>query len=1550
VPWLVQPVVEGLIRDAFGNLVRDVNAGGDVSVLASLLTPQQRTTLTQPGAPLLSGQARVAATFTAGLAPFSGLRVDAAGANYTLVFTAPGARVRSQPFAVKVGPPVRYRLAVQPGRATGGVPFALQPRVVVEDAGGNVVANATATGAVVFRAELAAAPADVLAVHALSDLLDSTDGFEAAVVDGAASFRGLFVRPAGHGYVLRFRTASPLLAAGDSVLDSEELTVGVGPTARLVLTVQPGGARGGTAFAQQPAVELQDAGGNINEADSYSTVTVALGEDPSAGAARLTPAYLRWPLPPAFITATAVRGSPYLQLSAHPSAALGHGYPRLIHGDAIALGGGQGAAPGAVENAEAVRAARDGACASLMPATIASSTAQAAALPVFPPAGSPGVTILEVRQPPELRLRLVEPWAGPDMTGARLTKVEPALTRPVLRGRAVFEGLTLDRVGVGYRLVFTSSMTNQTADPASDLLQPFGDTAPFGRGYGRVSFGYGYGGDAHSAVPGALAVVSHKFAVVAGDPAALALLRPPGRAWAGGQPFGVQPVAALVDAGGNVLLHRTDDVVVASMASTGAAGNPLGARLRGTRRARSDDGRAEFMDLFVDQPSLNSPALAAGGGALVGASSLGLEYTLMFSVHAGGFGFFRTCVRLQVALSAEYLVTPFSVNTSAAVGAVSNSQSGSGASFTGLTSAEARLGAAPTVPDSEVVDDPASWAAGRFGHALSLSGRMLAVAALYADVPTREVQLVRTLCDASGYTDEVQQVTVTTLWRPAVQRLLLLVPVYEDGSAASAEPASTFVLAMAGVPSQPVRADAHPDFIKAVLEQEVLPWADVATLDGAPPQVGVELLLGTDAGRLPAGLSVGCGANENGTAIACAVARSWQVSFSNVFGPVPLLTASSTGLALSAAGAGVAGGACDVGVIEVRAATIIGGSFTLSAPPPGVAAAEPNDSALSSSNAPAASPPPLHAGSRTTRALAHDVSEAALAAALRADLGLQLGEVRAAEASYDGDLYGTGVRVGVRTWRITFASGATQGDVATLIPDGTALTGDTATVLVATAVQAEAPVGGAFRLRFDGATTVPIAYDATGAALASAVGRLPALLDVTASRTEGATAGTFTWAVSFSRAPRRPGPDGRVPTGTTAPQLEWVSDDVGAGGWPALSGTGAAVAVTSIAAAGGAAPWMTAPMAAASSGSQQGSVSLLTRSGRSWVPFTRLSGAGSAEHDLFGHSVSLSLPVDGSYGLLAVGAPGARNAGAAKVQALVCRATGGTLTVEVGSHATWPLPWDATPAELAAAVLALPPAFRITVEPAGAATDVLCSAQGARTYIRFDYPQEGDLLSLHVHGAALTGGTPSLAVVDDVVNGARVGSGATAGGRSSGAVFIFRVGDRCAQRGSSLGADASTCPARRGRPAGTAVRLGRHRGSGRRRRHSAHRGCGRARRRAGWRCGRGCCVRLQSPAARPRARAVHHGPGIHGLELDPETGGHYNQLCGRRWISLRLGRQPVRGGRLTGHWRPSRRGRRPGPGLRVQEAARRGAAVFHRPGAAARVWWRTTASGHAAPA
>lgn len=148
---------------------------------------------------------------------------------------------------VLYAPVTQLVFTTQPSGATGGSAFATQPVVTARDAANNTVPVYSGTITLTVRGGAAGAT------------LSSCAG---TLRDGVTTFAGCKIDKSGTGYQLH-------ASDGTLTADSTAFNVAVGPLAQLAFTTQPAGASGGTAFATQPVVTAQDAGGN--------TVTSASG-------------------------------------------------------------------------------------------------------------------------------------------------------------------------------------------------------------------------------------------------------------------------------------------------------------------------------------------------------------------------------------------------------------------------------------------------------------------------------------------------------------------------------------------------------------------------------------------------------------------------------------------------------------------------------------------------------------------------------------------------------------------------------------------------------------------------------------------------------------------------------------------------------------------------------------------------------------------------------------------------------------------------------------------------------------------------------------------------------------------------------------------------------------------------------------------------------------------------------------------------------------------------------------------------------------------------
>ena len=170
----------------------------------------------------------------------------------------------SATFAVVAAAASKLGFVIQPGGGTGGVAWATQPDVAVQDQYGNTVSGSTASVSLAIAND--AGPGGVLTCT--SNPMNA--------VAGLASYAGCKIDKSGTGYTLT-ATSGVLTAA-----TSDPFNVTVGSANKLVFTTQPGGGTGGTALATQPVVTVQDAGGNTVTGSSAS-VTLAIGTNAGPG-------------------------------------------------------------------------------------------------------------------------------------------------------------------------------------------------------------------------------------------------------------------------------------------------------------------------------------------------------------------------------------------------------------------------------------------------------------------------------------------------------------------------------------------------------------------------------------------------------------------------------------------------------------------------------------------------------------------------------------------------------------------------------------------------------------------------------------------------------------------------------------------------------------------------------------------------------------------------------------------------------------------------------------------------------------------------------------------------------------------------------------------------------------------------------------------------------------------------------------------------------------------------------------------------------------------
>ena len=214
-----------------------------------------------PGAPTNGGPGTLSTCTSTGeskgVFSFSSCTINTAGGGYQLLATdGQQMSATSAPFSVMAGPPTHILFSTEPSNAIGGSAFVNQPVITIQDAGNNTVTADTQAIALTIQS----------GPGALS-------GCSATTMAGVATFSGCSITTAGT-YTLAATNA------GDNLnTTSSSFAVGTGVPNQLAFTTEPGSATGGTAFAAQPVVTIEDPGGNT-VTTATSTVTLAIGSGP----------------------------------------------------------------------------------------------------------------------------------------------------------------------------------------------------------------------------------------------------------------------------------------------------------------------------------------------------------------------------------------------------------------------------------------------------------------------------------------------------------------------------------------------------------------------------------------------------------------------------------------------------------------------------------------------------------------------------------------------------------------------------------------------------------------------------------------------------------------------------------------------------------------------------------------------------------------------------------------------------------------------------------------------------------------------------------------------------------------------------------------------------------------------------------------------------------------------------------------------------------------------------------------------------------------------
>ena len=247
----IAPAVQVAVQDAQGNTVTTATTSITVAIG------------TNPASGTLAGTTTVAAV--SGVATFSTLSLNRAATGYTLTASATGLTgATSSAFNIGVGAAAKLVFTVQPSNAAAGGAITPAMQVAVQDAQGNTVMTATTSITL------------AIGTNPASGTLSGTT--IVAAVNGVATFSTLSLNTAGSGYTLT-ASATGLTGATSTAFN---ISLSVGPAAKLVFTLQPSNAAAGGAITPGVQVAVQDAQGNT-VTTATTNITVAIGTNPASG-------------------------------------------------------------------------------------------------------------------------------------------------------------------------------------------------------------------------------------------------------------------------------------------------------------------------------------------------------------------------------------------------------------------------------------------------------------------------------------------------------------------------------------------------------------------------------------------------------------------------------------------------------------------------------------------------------------------------------------------------------------------------------------------------------------------------------------------------------------------------------------------------------------------------------------------------------------------------------------------------------------------------------------------------------------------------------------------------------------------------------------------------------------------------------------------------------------------------------------------------------------------------------------------------------------------
>jgi hypothetical protein len=243
----INPAVTVAVEDVSGNIVTTAQTTVTISLGSTASDGALLGTLVAPTA--------------AGVATFNDLTIRATGTGYTLVANA-GAltSATSAAFDVTAGSATQLAFGTQPSNSAAGAAIAPAVAVVVQDAYGNTVTDATQPVTIALETHPAGA--------ALMGTLVRTPS------SGVATFTGLSLTTAGNGYTLSATEGSL------TPITSAPFDVTPGAASQLVFAVQPASIVAGQPFTPSVAIDIEDSYGNLLTA-STASVTLSLAAGPT---------------------------------------------------------------------------------------------------------------------------------------------------------------------------------------------------------------------------------------------------------------------------------------------------------------------------------------------------------------------------------------------------------------------------------------------------------------------------------------------------------------------------------------------------------------------------------------------------------------------------------------------------------------------------------------------------------------------------------------------------------------------------------------------------------------------------------------------------------------------------------------------------------------------------------------------------------------------------------------------------------------------------------------------------------------------------------------------------------------------------------------------------------------------------------------------------------------------------------------------------------------------------------------------------------------------